>query len=77
MLHTNLATLLFCVNLRWRKKFAKNNNHNITPPPDSPHTEDDLSHFSWKRPFELSPNGEPQIYVDGTSRRDVIQVPIR
>lgn len=27
--------------------------------------------FEWKRPFELSPN--PALYVDGTSRRDVIQ----
>ncbi len=31
---------------------------------------------SWKRPYELAPNGEPKLYVDGTSRRDVIQVPI-
>ena len=27
--------------------------------------------YSWKRPFELSSN--PSLYVDGTSRKDVIQ----
>ena len=27
--------------------------------------------FTWKRPFELSSNAS--LYVDGTSRRDVIQ----
>lgn len=29
--------------------------------------------YSWKRPFELSPTATPELYVDGTSRRDVIQ----
>ncbi len=31
-----------------------------------------LSQFTWKRPHELV--DEPSIYVDGTSRKDVIQV---
>ena len=34
-------------------------------------TEEELSLFTWKRPFELS--SSPSLYVDGTSRRDVIQ----
>ena len=40
----------------------------------SPRSHDEVSQYSWKRPYELSPDGEPQLYVDGTSRRDVIQV---
>ena len=39
----------------------------------SPRPDEELSQYSWKRPYELSPDGEPQLYVDGTSRRDVIQ----
>ena len=34
-------------------------------------SEEELALFTWKRPFELSSN--PSLYVDGTSRRDVIQ----
>ena len=34
-------------------------------------SDEELALFSWKRPFELS--SKPSLYVDGTSRRDVIQ----
>ena len=37
----------------------------------STRSEEELGLFTWKRPFELSSN--PSLYVDGTSRRDVIQ----
>ena len=40
-------------------------------PYHSHRTEEELSLFTWKRPFELS--SSPSLYVDGTSRRDVIQ----
>jgi len=33
--------------------------------------EDDLAHYSWIRPHQLV--AEPKLFVDGTSRRDVIQ----
>ena len=33
--------------------------------------EGELKQFTWKRPFQLAKN--PSIYVDGTSRKDVIQ----
>ena len=37
----------------------------------SKRSEEELALYSWKRPFELS--SKPSLYVDGTSRRDVIQ----
>ena len=40
-------------------------------PYHSHRTDEELSLFTWKRPFELS--SSPSLYVDGTSRRDVIQ----
>ena len=37
-------------------------------------SQSELDAYSWKRPFELA--RDPHIYVDGTSRRDVIQVSV-
>ena len=34
--------------------------------------EDELAHYTWVRPHQLVQ--EPKLFVDGTSRRDVIQV---
>ena len=34
--------------------------------------EDELAHYTWVRPHQLVQ--EPRLFVDGTSRRDVIQV---
>ena len=51
------------------KLFLSNNNRFDFH--ESARTEEELSLYSWKRPFELS--SSPSLYVDGTSRRDVIQ----
>lgn len=37
----------------------------------SKRSDKELKQFSWKRPYELAK--DPSIYVDGTSRKDVIQ----
>ena len=37
-----------------------------------PRPPDEVSKFTWRRPHELV--DDPSIYVDGTSRKDVIQV---
>jgi hypothetical protein len=37
----------------------------------SKRSKEELAQYTWKRPFQLA--DKPSIYVDGTSRKDVIQ----